>query len=152
MCLQVLRVFLGALAIVAIAACGTALAAEEQVPWTSSITGIVTSESTGQPLSNASVAIDDGPLVATSDAGGRFLLSGLAPGTYRLLISHGCCVSRYRTDVLVTANRETYVAVALVALPTRSETVQVTASAFAKPVDVASSWYSSNHEELRRAP
>jgi hypothetical protein len=131
---------------------GATPASPQELAGSGSIVGTVTSEASQRPLGKATVVVEGLDLVAETDVDGRFSLTGVRPGSYRLLVSHDCCVTFYRTDVWVTANRETQVSVALVDLPKRAETVQVTASAFSKPVDVASSWYSANHEEVRRAP
>lgn len=61
--------------------------AEEPVPGTGSIRGVVTSETHGQPVEGVSVAAwsEDGSWAsATTDAAGAYVLEGLAPSDYKV--------------------------------------------------------------------
>jgi protocatechuate 3,4-dioxygenase beta subunit len=71
-----------------------------------SIRGVVMKARTvvQQPLQNARVELTDGPgtpLIARTDAGGRFIFSGLAPGRYRLSVTRDGFVRQQFPNAIV---------------------------------------------------
>jgi outer membrane receptor protein involved in Fe transport len=116
------------------------------------IVGTVVNRVTLQPVPGALVLVDGSAAIAETDAEGRFQVHGLPVGSYRLLVTHTDHLSAHVTDVVVTANRETSVDVALQQALTRSEEVEVTASYFQRPLDLPSDTFSLSYEEVRRAP
>lgn len=116
------------------------------------ISGEVTSDLTGRGVAGAQIELEGTKLRATSEASGRFHLSPVPDGTYRLLVSCEGYEPALVTGVVVTPARETPVAVGLHETVRREETVSVSASAFDKPLDVTSSSFAMSYEEVRRAP
>ncbi len=78
-----------------------ALAAFATAPATAqddgSIQGVVTFEGSGAPVAGAAVRIPATGASTTTDARGRFEISGLAPGSYELLVEQGVLVNARRT-------------------------------------------------------
>jgi hypothetical protein len=119
---------------------------------TGALVGSVTDEITHRPIVAATVRVETADLKATSDASGRFTLAGVPVGTQRLLVEAAGYVPRRLMDVVVTQDRETTLAVDLTTAPTLRESVDVEASSFARPTDVAASVVGMSYEEIRRAP
>lgn len=136
------------LALISLAAMTSArtAAAGDEPPSAGAIVGTVTSDSSHRPLAGATLLVEGYAATAVSTPEGRFTMPA-APGTYRLLVSHPCCLPYFRTDVVVSADRDTLLSIALLDAPARAETVDVTASAFANPAGTVSNSYSANHEE-----
>jgi outer membrane receptor for ferrienterochelin and colicin len=116
------------------------------------IAGEITDALTRQPISNAQVTVEELGLTAASDGDGRFGLHALPPGAYRLLIEREGFAPYLQADVIVLPDRDTPLAVRLALRAVREENVEVRASAFSRPPDVATSAFTMSFEELRRAP
>lgn len=53
------------------------------------ISGVITDFATGNPVAEASIAIDDSSLLAaTSEGDGTYKMVGVPPGTYKIIVSH----------------------------------------------------------------
>lgn len=124
-------------------------AAEER---SGSLSGSVTDEATRRPIPGATVRVESTDLTATTEASGRFAVTGVPAGAQRLLVEATGYVPRRLMDVVVTPDRETTLAIDLAAAPTLRESVDVEASSFARPADVAASVVGMSYEEIRRAP
>ncbi len=143
--------FLVLITLAALPVAGAVPAGDEAPADAGFVAGTVASDASHHPLDGATVLVEGGPAPVTSSADGRFRIA-VAPGSHRLVVSHPCCLPYTQTDVVVSPGRDTFVAVALVDAPTRSEAVEVTASAFSNPAGSVGSAYSASHEEIRRAP
>ncbi len=117
-----------------------------------SLAGALSDEVSRQPVADARVTDEEALRQATTDSRGRFVLTGLTPGTHRLLVEASGYVPRRLTDVVVTADHETVLSIDLAPAPKRTESVEVEASAFARPPDVPASVFGMSYEEIRRAP
>jgi len=71
-----------------VALCATIAANDQGNGLKGKIEGTITDEATGEPLVGANVYLVDRFGGAISDDEGRFVIRGLAPGTYALRISH----------------------------------------------------------------
>lgn len=114
---------LGAALFVALCACWSASAATAAT--TGSIAGLVVSDATGQPIQAATITIDPLDFPVYTDAAGRFAVSGLTPGDYRVGFA-GDLAGNYLPEwymgkpdeehadaVIVNAGDTTFVSVAL---------------------------------------
>jgi hypothetical protein len=124
----------------------------EDASRTGAIVGEIASVVTSQPLTGALIAVDGTARITLSDSAGRFRIEALPIGTYRLLVSKEGFLPRREADVVVTVDRDTPVSLRLQDAPARAETVEVTASYFATPEDVATGAFAMTYEEVRRAP
>jgi len=116
------------------------------------ITGTVTSVVTSQPVVEATVALEDGSRLTTTDAEGRFTIAGLATGTYRVVIRAAGFLPQQVTDLVVMAGRDTPAVIRVQDVATRAENVDVAASYYVKPDDTPTSSFAMGYEEVRRAP
>jgi hypothetical protein len=119
---------------------------------TGSIGGQIAGLVTQQPIAGAIVTVEGTGLSAQTDAEGRFRIEGLAVGSYRLLVSARGFVPQREADVNVTVGRETPLSLKLQDAVARNEQVEVSASYFSKPDDVATSAFHMSYEDVRRAP
>lgn len=154
----------------------------QDAPSTGRIHGSVTDAETGQPLPGANVRIletnrstetnretdtDRGSTTdrdagmhgnagtnrgAATDAAGAFSITGIPPGTYRLLVSFIGYEARVITDVVVRPARTTQVAAALRPTSLETDAVEIIAGYFTPPADAPVSTAEFSGEEIRRAP
>ncbi|MEL6614424.1 MAG: TonB-dependent receptor, partial [Bacteroidota bacterium] len=122
-----------------------------------SITGRVVDAVTQETLPGANVAVlgaDDSILAgAATDLDGRFSLSGLAAGSYRVRVSFVGYDTKTRTDVVVQASRPTFVLFELQETTSDlGEEVVVTAGFFEDEPDAPISVTALGPEEIRRTP
>ena len=103
-----------ALALVALACSllASALPARAQAPVTV-LEGVVDDATTGLPVPGATVGPDRGTTRAVTDGAGRFSITGLAPGIYRLRIERAGYQSALSTEIALVAGAD--VGVTLVA-------------------------------------
>ena len=76
-----------AVSIVAVALAAWAFTAVAVSAQTGTVSGVITAQTTGQPLSNVQVFIEDLNIGSLSQANGRYLLIAVPVGTYELGLS-----------------------------------------------------------------
>jgi len=118
------------------------------------IEGRIVDARTQAPLAGANVLVVGTKLGATADAGGRFLIRGVPPGTYQLLFSRVGYQNAVRTDVVVAAGGlaqvEQRMAQAVILLPEVELTVR--APLFSDRAQAPVSSTGLTREEIRRFP
>lgn len=119
---------------------------------TGGIMGRVIDRGTRQPVGQATVQLDGLARGTATDDGGRFKLRDVPPGTHRLRAWRLDYPAVLLSDIAVTPGRDTDVLVELIAEAVPQSEVQVTASAFARARDRATSSYGMSYEEIRRSP
>jgi hypothetical protein len=129
----------------------SAVGAQPVVP-SGGIIGQITSLVTQQPVAGAVVAVEGTERRTETDADGRFSIAGLTPGSYRLSIAARGFIAKREADVAVTADRSTPLSLTLQDAVAHAEEVNVSASYFAKPEDLATSAFHMSYEDVRRAP
>ena len=116
------------------------------------IGGVVVSAISQRPLPGATLSVEGGGPATTADGDGRFLLTAVAEGTHRLLVTHQGFLPALVTGVVVAPGRETPLEVRLQDEVRIQENVSVSPSAFEKPLELTSSATLMSYEEVRRAP
>lgn len=91
------------------------------------IEGVV-SDSSGQPLANAQVTVSGTRLGTVTDAGGRFVIRAVPPGTYNLRVVRLGSVARTITGITVTAGTDSNVPVVLAGMAVDLGGIVVSAS------------------------
>lgn len=124
----------------------------QTAPRTGTIVGVVTDRDTRQPIGQATVSVIGSALGATSDDAGRFVIKNVAEGSHRLRAWRLDYPAVLISDVVVSPGRETEARITLVPEAVQQSEVEVTADAFAKPKDQATSSYQMSYEEIRRSP
>ncbi len=122
-----------------------------------SITGRVVDAVTQETLPGANVAVLDasGEILAgaATDLDGRYSISGLSAGTYRMQASFVGYDAKTQTDVVVQASRPTFVLFELNETTTAlGEEITVTAGFFEDEADAPVSVIALGPEEIRRTP
>jgi len=116
------------------------------------IGGVVVSAISQRPLPGAALSVEGGGPATTADGEGRFLLTAVAEGTHRLLVTHQGFLPALVTGVVVAPGRETPLEVRLQDEVRIQENVSVSPSAFEKPLELTNSATLMSYEEVRRAP
>ncbi len=116
------------------------------------IGGVVVSELTQHAVEGATVVLEPSGLETRSDAAGRFLLSSVPEGTYRMVVSREGSPPVLTTGIVVSANRETPLMVRLQERIAIEEKLSVSASAFEKSLELTNGAFAMSYEEVRRAP
>ncbi len=136
----------------------TAASLSAQVPQPSGLVGqlvgAVIDSDTGQPVPGArvSLVIDGAPREVVVDGQSRFLISDVPVGTYVVLAISAGYAPTLRSDVVVSADRQTQLAIGMMRSSAFTEDVRVEASAFARPADASTGTTVLSAEEIRRAP
>jgi hypothetical protein len=116
------------------------------------ITGTVVDASTEAPIANAQVELDGTDRRTLSDERGRFNISGVAPGIWRVQVR----AIGYRPvivpDIAVGSGKPATVVVRLVAAPSDLAAFEVRATYFSPAIEGATSTQSLGSEAIRRAP
>ena len=133
---------------------GVALPADAAArdPRPGAIGGVVISALSQRPLPGATLSVEAGGPATTADGEGRFLLTAVAEGTHRLLVTHRGFLPALVTGVVVAPGRETPLEVRLQDEVRIQENVSVSPSAFEKPLELTNSATLMSYEEVRRAP
>lgn len=119
---------------------------------TGKLSGIITDDQTGEPLSGVNVVIEGTTMGAASDLEGRFVILNIPPGTYNLRISMiGYAVYRL-TEVRVEIDLTTNVEVRLKREVLKGEAVEVIAERKVIRKDVAGSQQSITSDEIAALP
>jgi hypothetical protein len=114
--------------------------------------GTVRDRQTRQPIASATVLVENTPIVAVTDADGRFVLPDLTAGTHVLRVEATGYIVLSQADVLVSPGRSSAIALEIDrASEHLSETVVVRASAFERPPEVTTSSYGVQYAEIRRS-
>jgi outer membrane receptor for ferrienterochelin and colicins len=121
-----------------------------------SVTGRVTTKEGGRPLDNARVAVSDGLRtlgVATTAESGSYTVSGVAAGTYTVIVSRiGFQLQRF-PGITVRAGQATALNVAMDEIPTQLNAVVTTASRKPeKALDAPASVSVVSSETIERKP
>ncbi len=117
----------GLLAISWIAGAGSAPPLHAQ-PAGSAITGSITSADTGRPVPGAVITVEGQDREAISNAVGRYVIYGVAPGTVVLIVRAPGFLDGQATGVQVAAGQDASVTIGLTPSPSFMERVQVTAT------------------------
>lgn len=116
------------------------------------ITGTVVDASTEAPIANAQVTLDGTDRRTLSDERGRFSISGVAPGIWRVQVR----AIGYRPvvvpDIAVGSGKPATVVVRLVSAPSDLAAFEVRATYFTPAIEGATSTQSLGSEAIRRAP
>jgi hypothetical protein len=116
------------------------------------ITGMVISVTTNEPLVGANVLIVGTTLGASTDADGSFRIERVPIGTCALRVSSLGYSTFTKTDIVVTLAKPTEVTIPLMETELQIDAVQVTASYFQKLPDAPLSTLTESNEEIRRLP
>ena len=99
-----------ALPLLAVAASPGDAAAQQRV---GTLTGVVTNQDTGQPLSDAYVAIANTRFSTLTNAQGRFLIPGIPAGTYTVIVQNLGFAEVRRNNVRIEADGTTNLEIAM---------------------------------------
>lgn len=116
------------------------------------VSGTVLASGTDQPVAAAQVQLLGTALGATTDARGRFTITGVAPGVWRLQVRAIGYTPVIVPDVVVGSAKPATVTVRLTPLPADLGAVEVTASYFAPSLAATTSTQAFTSEAVRRAP
>jgi TonB-linked SusC/RagA family outer membrane protein len=104
----------------------TAPAGPSQQQATATITGHVTDGALKTPLSEVSVRVEGTPLRTTANADGKYAITGVAPGTYRIT-ARRVGYQPLTKEITIAGDQAATLDFALVAAPTRLDEVVTTA-------------------------
>ncbi len=104
------------------------------------------------PLVGVNIVVTPGGAGAVSDADGRFVIGGLAPGVYRVQASYIGFETAVKADVVLQPSRPTFVVIGLREQVTELGAVTVQGSLFGAAPDAVTSVAVLSAEEIRRAP
>lgn len=116
------------------------------------ISGTVLAAATDAPLEGAQVTLVGTAQRAIADARGRFVITGVAPGVWRLQVRAIGYAPLIVPDVVVGSAKPAVVVVRLAPLATDLGAVSVTASYFLPSLSATTSTQSFTSEAIRRAP
>jgi hypothetical protein len=116
------------------------------------IGGNIIDHKTQQAIVGANVVIEGTLMGAASDVDGNFIILNLAPGSYNLSIHYLGYRTIMKSNVIVNPKSTTVLNIKMETDIMESESIEVTASYFQKPVDAVASSRSVDMEEIRRAP
>ncbi len=119
---------------------------------TGSLSGIVVTELTQEPIAGANVVVLNSTLGAAVDVQGRFVISIVPVGTYQVRVSAVGYKPLIVTDVVVAAARSVELVVRLEDAVISSDEVEVSASYFQRTPDEPVSAQRLSYEEIRRSP
>ena len=120
--------------------------------YTGSIRGIVIDGDTRQPLPGANIVLVDTSAGAIAGDDGRFVLSGLHVGSYKLRASMIGYEAQIRADLVVRSNRITAIEIRLQERALGLAETIVTAGYFSEELTEEVSAVNFNFEEIRRSP
>jgi outer membrane receptor protein involved in Fe transport len=144
--MRISRLFLPVLALL-----GAITPAAAQSP-TGSITGTVLAAATDAPLPGAQVALEGTERRVVTDERGRFVITGVAPGIWRLQIRSIGYRPIIIPDIAVGSGKPAVVTVRLVDAPSDLAAFEVRASYFTPAIEGTTSTQSLGSEAIRRAP
>lgn len=133
-------------------ALGLPIAGRTQDLPTGTITGTVLVTGTDAPLEGAQITVLTTERRALTDARGRFVLTGIAPGIWRLQVRAIGYAPQIVPDIAVGSGKPTSVVVRLTPVPRELQSVDVTASYFAPAIQATTSTQVLSAEAVRRAP
>jgi TonB dependent receptor/Carboxypeptidase regulatory-like domain/TonB-dependent Receptor Plug Domain len=116
------------------------------------ISGSVLAAGTDAPLEGAQVLLVGTERRATADARGRFLITGVAPGVWRVQVRAIGYAPLIVPDIVVGSAKPATVVVRLAPIATDLGAVSVTASYFLPSLSATTSTQSFTSEAIRRAP
>lgn len=116
------------------------------------IEGTVVDARTREPLIGVNVIIVDSDRGVATGADGRFVLTGLAPGSYILRFSYIGYETVVKTDVVVSTARPEVLTVAMAQSALLQQEIVVTAGYFTEQVQTPVSIAQLSREEIRRFP
>lgn len=116
------------------------------------IGGQIKDKVTRQPLVGANVVVEGTVKGAASDMDGNYMITDLKPGSYNISIYYLGYNTVLKSNVIVNPKKTTVLHIRMEADILESESIEVTASYFEKPVDAVVSSRSVDMEEIRRAP
>ncbi len=116
------------------------------------ISGTVLAAATDAPIEGAQVTLVGTALRAVADARGRFVITGVAPGIWRLQVRAIGYAPLIIPDIVVGSAKPAVVVVRLAPLATDLGAVAVTASYFLPSLSATTSTQSFTSEAIRRAP
>lgn len=119
---------------------------------TGTVSGTVTDDHTLQPLFGANVVVLDTDRGAVTDAEGRYTITGLPVGTYRLRASYIGYKPLIRTDVVVQSAGPVFANIRLEPQTVEAEAVNVRAAYFSSDIEASPSTVALSREEIRRFP
>ena len=119
---------------------------------TSSVSGIVVDKSTREPLPSATVQILGTSLGASSNGEGKFMITGVAYGTYQVRASIVGYEPEIISDVVVASARNVDLRFELHEAAIGLEGVEVRANYFQRSPDAPVSIQNLSYEEIRRSP
>lgn len=117
-----------------------------------SIKGKVISRESKEALIGATVKIQNLSVGTTTDTEGNFILNGIEPGMYNLIISYVGYRNVVKTDVLVTPNKTTNILVELTEEVYETADVTIKAGYFEDRIAGGISAIAFNTEEVKRSP
>lgn len=118
----------------------------------SEIKGTVLDRETKKPISDASVSIVELNRTGITDSSGIFQFTEVPYGSYRIKVSMLGYEPIVKTDIVVLSARPAEVLVELNPLGFTTQTIEVRAKYFEKPLDLNASVSNLDFEEVRRAP
>ena len=116
------------------------------------IQGEVIDMQTKEPLAGVNILVSGTSLGAATDMDGKYVIEGLAVGTYRLEISYIGYITQKVTDIVVSHNKPAMVNIELMEQIIESEKIIVTAGYFVEETMTQPSSLGLQREEIRRFP
>jgi outer membrane receptor for ferrienterochelin and colicin len=116
------------------------------------IQGEVIDRQTKEPLAGVNILVPGTSLGASTDINGKFIITDLPIGTYRLEISYIGYMTQKVTDIVVTHNKPAMVDIQLMEQIMESEKIVVTAGYFVEETMTQPSTIGLQREEIRRFP
>jgi hypothetical protein len=116
------------------------------------ITGEIIDRKTKSPLVGVNVVVDETTLGAATDEKGFFIIKDLQAGSYNIRIMYLGYETILKSNVIVNPKSTTVLKIDMEEDIFESETIEATASYFAKPKEAVLSTRSMDFEEIRRSP
>jgi len=117
-----------------------------------SISGTIIDARTKDPLIGVNVIVLDTERGASTDISGRYIISNLPVGVYRLRFDYIGYEQIFKTDIVVKSSRPTFVNVELEESVIAGEEIVVTAGYFVEEEKTQTSTIALSQEEIRRFP
>ncbi|HHJ53587.1 MAG TPA: hypothetical protein ENJ89_10365, partial [Caldithrix abyssi] len=116
------------------------------------LAGTVRDKISQQPLVGVNIVVENTIQGAASDVNGNYFIPALQPGSYNISFQYLGYQTVLKSNIIINPGKTTVLDVIMEADVLESESIEVTASYFQKPLDAVVSSRSVDMEEIRRSP